>query len=117
LHRQAGTTVVAGGLPGRRERGRRERRMGPFLVDPRTRARAITLTFDQFKYSWANALDEKEAKELYDKFHVARSGIALVQMGNANLNPWTAAKDRPRRASRGCGRGRSHPRAGRAPTR
>jgi non-heme chloroperoxidase len=65
---------------------------GPFLVNPLTRSRAITLTFDQFKYGWANALDEKEAKELYDTFHVAGSGISLVQMGNANLNPWTEAK-------------------------
>jgi pimeloyl-ACP methyl ester carboxylesterase len=68
------------------------RGVGPFLVDPRTRGRAITLTCDQFKYGWANALEEKEAKELYDTFHVAGSGIALVQMGNANLNPWTEAK-------------------------
>ena len=66
--------------------------VGPFLVDPRTRSRAITLTYDQFKYSWANALDEKEARELYDTFHVAGSGVALAQMGNANLNPWTDAK-------------------------
>ncbi len=66
--------------------------VGPFLVNPLTRGRAITLTFDQFKYGWANALDEKEAKELYDTFHVAGSGISLVQMGNANLNPWTEAK-------------------------
>ena len=36
--------------------------VGPFLVNPLTRGRAITLTFDQFKYGWANALDEKEAK-------------------------------------------------------
>jgi non-heme chloroperoxidase len=68
------------------------RGVGPFLVDPRTRGRALTLTFDQFRYSWANALDEQEAKELYDAFHVAGSGIALVQMGNANLNPWTEAR-------------------------
>jgi non-heme chloroperoxidase len=66
--------------------------VGPFLVNPLTRGRAITLTFEQFKYGWANALDEKEAKELYDTFHVAGSGISLVQMGNANLNPWTEAK-------------------------
>src|SRR5262245_24504756 len=39
--------------------------VGPFLLDPRTRRRSITLTFDQFKYGWANVLDEKEAKELY----------------------------------------------------
>jgi non-heme chloroperoxidase len=68
------------------------RGVGPFLVNPRTRGRAITLTFGQFTYGWANALGEKEAKELYDRFHVAGSGISLVQMGNANLNPWTEAK-------------------------
>jgi hypothetical protein len=62
------------------------------LVNPLTRGRAITFTFDQFTYGWTNALDDKEAKELYDTFHVAGSGIALVQMGNANLNPWTEAK-------------------------
>ncbi|HEY1282509.1 MAG TPA: alpha/beta hydrolase [Acidimicrobiales bacterium] len=67
------------------------RGVGPFLVNPLNRRRAITLTFEQFKYSWANALDEKEAKELYDRFHVAGSGISLAQMGNANLNPWTEA--------------------------
>jgi non-heme chloroperoxidase len=74
---------------------------GLFLVNPLTRGRAITLTFDQFKYGWANALDEKEAKELYDSFHVAASGIALVQMGNANLNPWTEAKVNTKNPDRG----------------
>jgi non-heme chloroperoxidase len=68
------------------------RGVGPFLVNPLTRGRAITLTFDQFTYGWANALDRDEAKELYGKFHVAGSGTALLQMGNANLNPWTQAK-------------------------
>jgi non-heme chloroperoxidase len=75
--------------------------VGPFLVDPRTRGRAITLTFDQFKYGWANALDEREARELYDTFHVAGSGISLAQMGNANLNPWTQAKVDTKNPDRG----------------
>jgi non-heme chloroperoxidase len=75
--------------------------VGPFLLNPLTRRRAITLTFDQFKFGWANALDEKEAKELYDKFHVAGSGISLVQMGNANLNPWTEAKVNTKHPDRG----------------
>ena len=77
------------------------RGVGPFLVNPLTRGRAITLTFAQFKYSWANALDEKEAKELYEAFHVAGSGIALVQMGNANLNPRTEAKVNTKNPDRG----------------
>jgi len=68
------------------------RGVGPFLINPRTRGKAITLTFEQFRYSWTNALDEDEAMDLYDKFHVAASGVSLVQMGNANLNPWTEAK-------------------------
>jgi non-heme chloroperoxidase len=75
--------------------------VGPFLLNPRTRSNAITLTFDQFKYGWANALDDKEARELYDTFHVAGSGIALVQMGNANLNPWTQAKVNTKSPDRG----------------
>jgi non-heme chloroperoxidase len=77
------------------------RGVGPFLIDPRTRGRAITLTFDQFRYGWANALDEDEAMELYDKFHVAASGVSLVQMGNANLNPWTEAKVDTKNPDRG----------------
>ena len=75
--------------------------VGPFLIDPRTRRRAITLTFDQFTYGWANALDEKEARELYDRYHVAGSGISLAQMGNANLNPWTESKVDTKNPARG----------------
>jgi len=75
--------------------------VGPFLLDPRTRGRAITLTFDQFRYGWANALDEQEARELYEEFHVAAPGISLVQMGNANLNPRTEAKVDTKNPDRG----------------
>jgi pimeloyl-ACP methyl ester carboxylesterase len=52
-------------------------------------------------HGWANALDEKEAKELYDTFHVAGSGISLMQMGYANLNPWTEAKVNTKNPDRG----------------
>jgi pimeloyl-ACP methyl ester carboxylesterase len=75
--------------------------VGPFLINPLTRGRAITLTFEQFKYGWTNALDEDEAKRLYDTYHVAGSGIALVQMGNANLNPWTESKVDTKNPDRG----------------
>ncbi len=34
-------------------------------------------------------------------FHVAGSGISLVQMGNANLNPWTEAKVDTKNPDRG----------------
>jgi hypothetical protein len=44
---------------------------GPVLRNPLSRGRAITLTFDQFKYGWANALDDEEARHLYATYHVA----------------------------------------------
>jgi non-heme chloroperoxidase len=77
------------------------RASGPFLLNPRYRGRAITLTFEQFKYGWTNALDEDEAKRLYDTYHVAGSGIALAQMANANLNPRTESKVDTKNPDRG----------------
>jgi pimeloyl-ACP methyl ester carboxylesterase len=73
----------------------------PILRNPLNRGRAITLTFDQFKYGWANALDEEEARRLYDTYHVAAPGVALMQMANANLNPFTEAKVDTKNPKRG----------------
>jgi non-heme chloroperoxidase len=73
----------------------------PVLANPLNRGRAVTLTFDQFVYGWANALPENEAKEIYDTYHVAAPGVALMQMANANLNPLTEAKVDTRNPERG----------------
>ena len=64
----------------------------PVLQNPLNKGRAVTLTLDQFKYGWANALTDEEAKQLYEPYHVAAPGVALMQMANANLNPFTEAK-------------------------
>src|SRR5829696_5025839 len=73
----------------------------PVLRNPLNRGRAVTLTFDQFKYGWANVLSEEEAKQLYERYHVAAPGVALMQMANANLNPWTEAKASTKNPERG----------------
>ncbi|MEA2445026.1 MAG: hypothetical protein QOJ12_2318 [Thermoleophilales bacterium] len=73
----------------------------PVLANPLNRSRAVTLTLDQFKYGWANALSDDEAKQLYDTYHVAAPGVALMQMANANVNPFTEAKLDPRNPNRG----------------
>jgi pimeloyl-ACP methyl ester carboxylesterase len=73
----------------------------PVLRNPLNRGRAITLTLDQFKYGWANALSQEEAKQLYETYHVAAPGVALMQMANANLNPWTEAKADTKNPDRG----------------
>ena len=77
------------------------RSAAPVLINPFNRNRAVTLTLGQFKYGWANALSDEEAKELYESYHVAAPGVALMQMANANLNPWTEAKLDPANPSRG----------------
>jgi non-heme chloroperoxidase len=73
----------------------------PLVRNPLNRWRAVALTFDQFQYGWANALDEEEARQLYETYHVAGPGVALMQMANANLNPWTEAKVDTRNPDRG----------------
>jgi len=64
----------------------------PVLGNPANRARAIPLTYDQFRYAFANMLDEAEAKDLYDRFAVPAAGAPLFQAAAANLNPWTEVK-------------------------
>src|SRR3954467_9504014 len=77
------------------------RSAGPVLKNPLNRGRAITLTLDQFKYGWANALSDEEAEQLYGSYHVAAPGVALMQMANANVNPFTEAKVDPKNPDRG----------------
>jgi non-heme chloroperoxidase len=76
--------------------------LAPILMNPLNRGRAITLSFDQFRYGWTNAIEsDEEAKRLYDEFHVAAPGVALFQMANANVNPWTEAKADTKNPDRG----------------
>jgi non-heme chloroperoxidase len=77
------------------------RSAAPVLTNPLNRNRAVTLTLDQFKYGWANALSGDEAEELYESYHVAAPGVALMQMANANINPRTEAKLDPGNPDRG----------------
>ena len=60
----------------------------PELVNPANVGRAVALTWDQFQYSWVNALGEEEGRRLYEEFHVAAAGVALFQAAFANFNPF-----------------------------
>lgn len=57
----------------------------PVLKNPANRKKAITLTFEQFKYGWGNNLSEAENRQLYDTYHVPASGMPLFQAGLANF--------------------------------
>jgi non-heme chloroperoxidase len=68
------------------------RAASPALGNPANRHRAVPLTYEQFRYAFANAVPEDEAKELYETFAVPAAGLPLFQAAAANLNPWTEAK-------------------------
>jgi non-heme chloroperoxidase len=62
------------------------------LRNPANRHRAVPLTYDQFRYAFANAVDEDEARRLHEEYAVPGSGQPIFQAAAANFNPWTEAK-------------------------
>ena len=77
------------------------RSASPVLRNPANYHRAVPLTYEQFRYSFANAVSEDEAKELYETFAVPTSGEPIFQAAVANLNPWTEAKVDTKNPDRG----------------
>jgi pimeloyl-ACP methyl ester carboxylesterase len=77
------------------------RASAPVLTNPANRGRAVPLTYDQFRFAFANAVSQDEAKELYDTYAVPASGAPLFQAATANLNPWTEAKVNSKNPERG----------------
>ena len=73
----------------------------PVLGNPANRNHAVPLTYEQFRFAFANAVSEDEAKELYDTYAVPASGAPLFQAATANLNPWTEAKVKTKNPDRG----------------
>jgi len=73
----------------------------PVLGNPANHGRAVPLTYEQFRYAFANEVGEDEAKELYNTYAVPGSGAPLFQAATANLNPWTEAKVKSKASDRG----------------
>ena len=73
----------------------------PVLSNPANWNRAIPLTYEQFRYGFANAVGEDEAKQLYDEFAVPAPGAPLFQAATANFNPWTEVKVDSKTSKRG----------------
>lgn len=73
----------------------------PVLRNPLNWKRSVTLTQGQFRYGFANAVTEAEARELYEQYHVAASGKPLFQVALANFNPKSETKVDLRQPARG----------------
>jgi non-heme chloroperoxidase len=63
----------------------------PVVRNPANRNRAIPLTYDQFRYSFANAVSENEAKELYEAHVVHSCNPTLFESAAPGLDPWADA--------------------------
>ena len=77
------------------------RSASPVLTNPLNVGRAVPLTYDQFRYAFANAVSEDEARELYDTYAVPAPGKPLFQVAFANFNPWTEDKVDTKNPQRG----------------
>ena len=77
------------------------RAASPALANPTNVGKAIPLTFDQFRYAFANAVGEDEAQKLYESFAVPAPAKPLFQAASANLNPWTEVKVDTKNPDRG----------------
>jgi pimeloyl-ACP methyl ester carboxylesterase len=64
----------------------------PILKNPANNHRAVALTFDEFRYGFANTMTEAAAREAYDRYAVPGPGRVLYQAAFANLNPHAATK-------------------------
>jgi non-heme chloroperoxidase len=73
----------------------------PVLGNPANHGRAVPLTYEQFRYAFANAVTESEAQELYATYAVPGAGLPLFQAATANLNPWTEVKVKTKNPDRG----------------
>jgi pimeloyl-ACP methyl ester carboxylesterase len=77
------------------------RSASPVLRNPLNHGRAVPLTYEQFRYAFANAVTESEAHELYNTYAVPAAGLPLFQAAAANLNPWTEVKVKTKNPDRG----------------
>ena len=59
----------------------------PVLFNPFNLTKAISLSYGQFRYIFANELPETEAKELYNRFTVPSPVRPLFQAATATFNP------------------------------
>ncbi len=73
----------------------------PVLINPANYHRAVSLTFEQFRYGFTNEVGEDEARQLYETFAVPGSGRFLFQAAAANLNPWTEDQVNTKNPARG----------------
>src|SRR5215218_884918 len=71
------------------------------LRNPANRKKAVSLSEEQFRYGFGNAIPAQESSELYDRWTVPSPGRPLFEAAAATFNRSSPAKIDTRRSDRG----------------
>jgi alpha-beta hydrolase superfamily lysophospholipase len=64
----------------------------PVFKNPANKRRAVSLTAEQFRFAFGNAVSEEESLELFERWNIPAPGKPLFEAAAANFNPHSAAK-------------------------
>ena len=64
----------------------------PVFKNPANRHRSVSLTAEQFRFAFGNAVSEEESAELYRRWTIPAPGKPLYEAAAANFNPHSPAK-------------------------
>ncbi|GAA4256376.1 alpha/beta hydrolase [Dactylosporangium darangshiense] len=73
----------------------------PVFKNPGNRHRAVSLTAEQFRFAFGNAVSEAESDELYERWTIPAPGKPLFEAAAANFDPHSPAKVDTANESRG----------------
>jgi len=73
----------------------------PVFKNPANHRKAVSLTAEQFRYAFGNAVDQKESEEIFNKWTIPAPGRPLFQAAAANFSLHTPAKVNTDLAERG----------------
>lgn len=73
----------------------------PVFKNPGNRHKAVSLTAEQFRFAFGNALTEQESTELFERWTIPAPGKPLFEAAGANFNPHSPAKVDTANQSRG----------------
>ncbi|HET9646882.1 MAG TPA: alpha/beta hydrolase [Microlunatus sp.] len=73
----------------------------PVFKNPANKERAVSLTVDEFRYSFGNAVSAQESDELYERWTIPAPGKPLFQAAVANFSPRSPAKVDTHNSERG----------------
>jgi pimeloyl-ACP methyl ester carboxylesterase len=73
----------------------------PVFKNPANRHRAVSLTAEEFRYSFGNAVSQEESDELHRQWTIPAPGKPLFEAAAANFTPHSPAKVATENAERG----------------